>query len=252
MKTMNQFANRTGRVGATLLLLAVTSVSTTAYAAATASPAELLEQGLYSEQTKGDVDAAMKLYQQVVTEGKAGQAVAAQAQYRLGMCYHKKKDYAEATAAFEKVVRDYPDQKDLVALASKYLSGAMPLLPPPWVDGEEMQLDIKFPTGFKLGTACYRIKAGETNGQKIWRLSSRLFAGTQQASRVEAEAESFKPIHCWWKINVMAETDVTYAPGYAEVRLVGAKQPKKVDLSGVVYDNEQAMQLIRRLPLAAD
>jgi hypothetical protein len=52
--------------------------------AAAASPSELLEQGIYSEETKGDVDAALKLYQQVVTEAKAGQAVAAQAQYRRG------------------------------------------------------------------------------------------------------------------------------------------------------------------------
>ena len=53
----------------------------------------------------------------------------------------------------------------------------MPLMPAPWVDGEEMQLDIKFPTGFKIGAACYRVNAGETNGQKTWRLASHLYAG---------------------------------------------------------------------------
>jgi hypothetical protein len=194
----------------------------------------------------------MKLYQQVVAEGKAGQAVAAQAQYRLGMCFHKKKNYAEATAAFERVVRDYPEQKDLVALASRYLSGAMPLLPAPWVDGEEMQLDIKFPTGFKLGTVVYRVQAGETNGQKIWRLSSRLFATTQQASRVEVEAESFKPIHGWWKVDLIGEVEAAYSAGQAELRTAGKDGVKKVDLTGVVYDNEEAAQLIRRLPLALD
>src|ERR1035437_10139783 len=124
MKTINLFSIRARGTGAALVLLAITSLLATAPIAAAASPSELLEQGIYSEETKGDVDDAMKLYQQVVAESKAGQAVAAQAQYRLGMCYHKKKNYAEATAAFEKVVRDYPDQRDLVALASKYLSGA--------------------------------------------------------------------------------------------------------------------------------
>ena len=79
--------------------------------------------------------------------------------------------------AFEKLVKDYPDQKDLIALANKYLAGAMPLMPAPWVDGEEMQLDIKFPTGFKIGTACYRVNAGETNGQKIWRLALAALRG---------------------------------------------------------------------------
>ena len=252
MKTINQFSIRARRTGAALLLLAITCLFTVAQATAAASPSELLEQGIYSEETKGDVDAALKLYQQVVTEAKAGQAVAAQAQYRLGICYYKKKNYAEANAAFEKLVRDYPDQKDLIALANKYLAGAMPLLPAPWVDGEELQLDIKFPTGFKLGTCCYRVNAGESNGRKIWRVSSRLYAGTQQSSRVEVEADSFKPIHCWWKVSVIGEVDVTYFPGYAEVKLASAKQPKKIDLTGVVYDHEEAVQLVRRLPLATD
>ena len=111
-----------------------------------------------------------------------------------GVCYYKKKNYAEANAAFQKLLRDYPDQKDLIASANKYLAGAVALMPAPWVDGEEMQLDIKFPTGFKIGAACYRVNAGETNGQKIWRLASRLYAVTQQSSRVKVEADSFKPI----------------------------------------------------------
>jgi hypothetical protein len=252
MKTKSQLSIRARRTGAALFLLAITSLFPVAQAIAAASPSELLEQGIYSEETKGDVDAALKLYQQVVTAAKAGQAVAAQAQYRLGVCHYKKKNFGEANAAFEKLIRDYPDQKDLIALANKYLAGAMPLLPVPWVDGEELQLDIKFPTGFKIGTACYRVHADESNGRKVWRLAARLYAGTQQSSRVEVEADSFKPLHCWWKINLIGEVEVTYSPGYAELKTGGTNQTRKVDLTGVVYDNEEATQLIRRLPLASD
>ena len=252
MKRIFLSSMRARRTGAALLLLAVTSVLGTAQLAAAASPSELLEQGIYSEETKGDVDAALKLYQQVVTDAKAGQAVAAQAQYRLGICYYKKKNYAEANAAFEKLVKDYPDQKDLIALANKYLANAMPLMPAPWVDGEEQQLDIKFPTGYKIGTACYRVAAGETNGQKLWRLSSQLFATTQQSSRLEVEADSFKPLHCRWRINLIGAVEVTYSPGYAELKTMGKDGVAKIDLSGVVYDNEEVIQLMRRLPLASD
>jgi tetratricopeptide (TPR) repeat protein len=253
MKRINLFSIRARRTGAALLLLAITGLLTTAQVTAAASPSELLEQGIYSEETKGDVDGALKLYQQVVTEAKAGQAVAAQAQYRLGICYYKKKNYAEANAAFEKLVKDYPDQKDLIALANKYLVSAMPLMPAPWVDGEELQLDIKFPAGLKIGTAAYRMNAGENNGQKIWRLGMRLMAATsQQFSRVEVEADSFKPIHCRWKVDVIGEVDVTYLPGHAELKMVGQDEVKKIDLSGVVYDNEEVAMLIRRLPLASD
>jgi hypothetical protein len=252
MKRIHQFSNRAGRTGAALFLLAVISVLGTAQLAAAASPSELLEQGIYSEETKGDVDGALKLYQQVVTEAKAGQAVAAQAQYRVGICHYKKKNYGQANAAFEKLLKDYPDQKDLIALANKYLADAMPLMPAPWVDGEELQLDLKFPAGLKIGSACYRVNAGETNGQKIWRLGMRLIAASsQQFSRVEVAADSFKPLHCRWKINVIGEVDVTYSPGHAELKMVGQDDVKQIDLTGVVYDNEEVAMLIRRLPLAA-
>jgi hypothetical protein len=252
MKTISLFSIRARRTGAALLLVAITSVLGTTQLAAAASPSELLEQGIYSEETKGDVDAALKFYQQVVTEAKASQAVAAQAQYRLGVCFYKKKNYADANTAFQKLVKDYADQKDLIALANEYLASAMPLMPAPWVDGEEMQIDIKFPTGYKIGSACYRVNAGETNGQKIWRLQSQLFATTQQSSRMEVEAESFKPIHCRWRINLIGAVDVTYSPGYAELKTLGKDGVSKIDLTGVVYDNEEVVQLMRRLPLASD
>ena len=250
MKKTYQFSTRTRGTGAALFLLAITSFFTVAQANAAASPSELLEQGIYSEETKGDVDAALKLYQQVVTEAKAGQTVAAQAQYRLGVCYYKKKNFTEAKAAFEKLARDYPDQKDLITLANKYLAGAMPLLPAPWVDGEELQLDIKFPTGFKIGTACYGVNAGETNGQKIWRLRSQLYAGSQQSSRVEVEADSFKPVHCRWRIDVIGVADVTYSGAMAKLRTFPKDESREIDLGGVAYDNEEVIQLMRRLPLA--
>src|ERR1035441_5857632 len=211
MKTINRFSIRARRTGATLFLLAITGVLGTAQLATAASPSELLEQGIYSEETKGDVDAALKLYQQVVTEAKAGQAVAAQAQYRVGICYYKKKNYSEANAAFEKLLKDYPDQKDLIALANKYLANAMPLMPAPWVDGEELLLDIKFPTGYKIGSASYRVNAGEANGVKTWRLASHLYAMKQQSSRVEVQAESFKPIHCHWRIGLIGEAELARA-----------------------------------------
>jgi hypothetical protein len=128
----------------------------------------------------------------------------------------------------------------------------MPLMPAPWVDGEEMQLDLKFSTGYKIGSACYRVHAGETNGQRIWRLSSHLYAVTQQSSCVEVQAESFRPIHCHWRINLIGTVDVSYSHGSAKLKMAGQDEIKKIDLPGVVYDNEEAIQLMRRLPLAPD
>lgn len=231
-------------------LLTMAAVLVAAHGAVAASLSELLEKGIYAEETKGDLDAALRLYQQVVTEAKGGQALAAQAQYRLGVCYYKKKYFAEATAAFEKLVKDYPEQKELVAFANKYLAGAAVLLPAPWVDGEELRLAIKFPTGVQLGSATYSVRAAEVNGGKIWRLRSMLSAGPLSCSRVEVEADSFKPLYSYWKHPIIGEAEVRYTSTEAELKQITKGETKKIELDGVVYDNEEVIQLVRRLPLA--
>ena len=53
-------------------------------------------------------------------------------------------------------------------------------------------------------------------------------------------------------MDLLGEVEATYLPGQAELKTPGKDTVKKVDVSGVVYDNEEAMQLIRRLPLASD
>ena len=106
--------------------------------AAAAALSDLLEQGIYSEETKCDLDGAIRIYQEIVADNKAGQTVAAQAQYRLAVCLYKKRDHAGATAAFEKLIKDYADDKELVAAARQYLPSEPQFLPVPWTDGEEM------------------------------------------------------------------------------------------------------------------
>jgi hypothetical protein len=217
-----------------------------------ASPADTLEEGIYTEETKGDLDAAMTLYRQVVAESKTGETSAAQAEYRLGVCYYRQKNYAEASAAFEKLIKDYPNEKELVKAARKYLDGTQQFLPAPWADGEQMRLSLKLASGYEAGTAIYTVDSGETNGQKIWRFGSHLYVGLEQLSSVEVEADSLKPIHSRWKHTLLGDADTRYFPGYAEVKFAGKDSVKKVELDGTVYDNEEAVQGLRRLPLATN
>src|SRR3954469_904466 len=92
---------------------------------AAASASELLEKGIYNEETKGDVDGAIAIYQQLVGESKANQALGAQAQYRLAMCLTKKNRTIEAMAAFEKLIAEYPSEKEYVAKAREHLPTAL-------------------------------------------------------------------------------------------------------------------------------
>src|SRR5476651_2354054 len=84
------------------------------------SPSELLEKGIYNQDTKGDLDSAIAIYQQVVSESNNNHQIAAHAQFRLGQCYLKKNQPADATAAFEKLIHDFPNEKALIAQAREY------------------------------------------------------------------------------------------------------------------------------------
>ncbi|MGD0413099.1 MAG: tetratricopeptide repeat protein [Verrucomicrobiota bacterium] len=234
-----------------MTLLSLATLTGSAPMARAASPSETLEQAIYSEETKGDLDGAMILYQQVIEQAKTSQALAAQAQYHLGVCQYKKQNYAAAAAAFEAVVKDYPSQKDLVALARDSLAHNNNLLPAPWADGEEERFDIKLGGGLKVGFGVWTADAGESNGQKIWQFGRLMTAaGSAQASRVEVDAATMKPLHSRWKHTLLGEADAVYSSDHADVKMAGKDDVKKIHFDSLVYDNEEGFHLFRRLPLA--
>ena len=50
----------------------------------------LLEKAVYTEETVGDMDAAIGIYEQVLESEDATRAVLQQAHYRLALCYERK------------------------------------------------------------------------------------------------------------------------------------------------------------------
>jgi hypothetical protein len=74
----------------------------------------LLQEGLYAEEVDGDLDAAIRIYQQIIKQADAQRPHVAQAMYRLGMCHLKKQDEAQARAIFARLVADYGDQTKVV------------------------------------------------------------------------------------------------------------------------------------------
>ncbi len=93
-------------------------------AAQAESPSALLEKGIYTEETVGNLDAAIVLYQKVITSAEPVRETVAQAYFRLGKCYLKKGENKKALEAFQTLVREYPNEKTLAPQAQKYLSEA--------------------------------------------------------------------------------------------------------------------------------
>ena len=72
----------------------------------------------------GDLRAAIEGYQQIVARAGADRAIAAQALLRMAACYEKL-GASEARTVYERVVREYADQKEAVVAAQARLGGAV-------------------------------------------------------------------------------------------------------------------------------
>lgn len=220
--------------------------------AAAATADELLEKGIYAEETVGDLKEAIEIYEKVLIEGKAAQSAAAQAQFRIGVCHAKQGNDKLATAAFEAVVENYPQETELVAKAKSRLPGAPNLLPVPWMSGEELHLEIQLPNGRPAGYQIWRVAEAEHEGRKAWRCQAwQLITlnGASGCSHVLVDADGFKPISSHWKHTLLGEADASYGDTQAQITLANNDEPVTIEYEGTVYDNEQGAEMFRRLPL---
>ncbi len=230
---------------------ALLGICCTAYAE---SASVLLEKGIYTEETVGDLDAAIEIYEQIVADAEANRAYVAQAQYRLGMCYLKKGQKQEAREAFEKLIAQFREQKELVAEAQKHLPSELELDPAPWADREEMRLRLVSMAGAQIGTLIWTAESVTAAEKPAWRVQSYMvisLTAQQQFTSVDAERTSFAPITGRTK-NSLGDFRAVYGPNSVELTTSakGKETTRQISINRLAYDNEQALYLIRRLPLA--
>ncbi len=101
----------------------------------TEDPGVMLRSAIEKEEVDGDLQGAIKLYGQIIAKYSGISAVAAQAQLRIGLCYEKlgSKTIQQAQEAFQKVIDNYPAQKEEIAMAKErisVLSKALKITPP--------------------------------------------------------------------------------------------------------------------------
>ena len=83
-----------------------------------ASPEVQLKAAIHKEQVEGDLQGAAEQFKKLAQS--PNRTVAAQAWVRLGQCYEKIGD-AQARQAYERAVRDFPEQTAVVAIAQARL-----------------------------------------------------------------------------------------------------------------------------------
>ncbi|QEG36496.1 DUF3108 domain-containing protein [Bythopirellula goksoeyrii] len=235
-----------------LNLMASVALVTVAAPANAATASELLEKAIYTEETVGDLDQAIKVYEQVVAEGKAVEKVAAQAQLRIGLIYAKQGKTDKATAAFQAVIDNYPQAEDVVAEARKHLPREPQLLPVPWGAGDELLMEMQLPNGMGVGQQIYRVSAIEKEGQPHWECQTWqtvVINGQLGKSRVLINKETFAPIESTWKHSMLGQATGSYGKNEVVIQLSNETDSTTLKFKGQVFDNEQAAEMFRLLPL---
>jgi Tol biopolymer transport system component/thiol-disulfide isomerase/thioredoxin len=83
----------------------------------------LLQAAQAKESIAGDLPGAIALYEQAITEAGANHALAAQALLAVAKCYERLGS-TESRKAYERILREYPWQKDIAAIAQAKLRSA--------------------------------------------------------------------------------------------------------------------------------
>jgi Tol biopolymer transport system component len=81
-----------------------------------------LQRAIRAEALEGNLKGAIALYEKAIAEAKSDRATAAKALIRMAEC-QEKLGQAEARRSYERVVKEYADQKDAVQVARAKLSG---------------------------------------------------------------------------------------------------------------------------------
>src|SRR5437899_10001557 len=77
-----------------------------------------LQQAMQTETVDGDLKSAVEQYKKVIARQGASREVVAKALVRLGQCYEKQGS-AEARKQYDRVIREFSDQKEAVAADRK-------------------------------------------------------------------------------------------------------------------------------------
>src|SRR5437899_3363215 len=91
--------------------------------AATNDLTAAMQRGLFEEEANHNFSAAIQAYQAVIGQFDQNRKLAATALFRLGECYRKQGATNEATAQYERVLREFSDQAGLADLSRQNLVG---------------------------------------------------------------------------------------------------------------------------------
>jgi tetratricopeptide (TPR) repeat protein len=236
-------------------------------------PAVLLEKAIYTEETLGNINEAISIYQQVIAATDSSRTTAAMAVYRLGMCYQKIGRATDAQAAFSKLAKMYPEQQNLISKIPGAPAKGLQLRKTPWADGEVLRFGEKQENDGKGSqeaiTAEYSMESVQLGGKTVWKLQCLKLISVPRLPGVETRRFQFSTVYMDPANLMPISSDVkqpaalsfgflttkyanSFSPGLIDQSSMldsGGVTKKRLALDREVYDYSQLEMIIRCLPL---
>lgn len=211
------------------------------------SLSDRLEQAIYLQEAQADYDAAMKVYQEILSTTQLAAELAAEAHYRMATCYLEMGNDHQASIEYSKIVAAYPSGSEWVEAAKARLPQEFEPSITPWSDGERCLYEWYLPNGSLLGRSAMTVRRVESEGRDLWRVESRYILNGQRMLAVEFDPETFATVYSAMHGAPEGPTRCWFGEGSARVEYPGKEEPREFPLSGQVYENEQAWQLMRQM-----
>lgn len=230
----------------------------------------LLQEALYTEETEGDIEKAIKQYENVIalTANDTSAVIREtinKVEFHLGLCYLKQGDEARAITQFKKVLEQFEGHDKIKNLARNYLQELNPefnekqiipeLLPAPWKSGEQTHYTVYAQNGGEIGTIVNRVRDTTLNNIKCYSIDKSKIVPQNWLptfSSVIVDGRSHLPYSSFSKYGREMEWSVTYSG--KTIHYTSNKRGKKTenttDIDNPVFDDEATQFLLRRIPLS--
>ena len=109
-----------------ILIFIISGISSNVYSQ---NSKEFYQLALQKEVGEGNLNEAIKLYEQIIKDKNADRKVRAHSQLHIGICYEKL-GIKKAKIAYQNVLDNFPGQKDVVIEAQKRIEKLTPATPP--------------------------------------------------------------------------------------------------------------------------
>ena len=88
---------------------------------------QLYQSGIYKEEVEGELEKAIEIFEKILKDYPDNKTTAAKALYHIGLCYEKL-GKLEAQKAYQRLIEEYPGQTEEVALAKERLQNLIKAL----------------------------------------------------------------------------------------------------------------------------